>query len=82
MTQAEQRIRGLFQRIPGAIPAYRQIYLIYGDDVMEYANQGKMFCVDAHRAKRYAYSNRVDREDWKQRRHFGEISANRAVQDE
>ena len=46
--------------------------IFYEEGAMRYAKQGRLFSIEAHRAKNFAYANRASREAWRQKIHFGE----------
>ena len=48
--------------------------LFFDDQAMKYACQGKLFCAEGRRARNFTYANRVARDEWEQRIHFGEIA--------
>ena len=56
--------------------------LLYDDDAMKYARQGKVFCAESQRAHNFAYANRMARDDWGQRLHFGETPSGYTPEDE
>ena len=56
--------------------------LLYDKEATKYATKGKVFCVESHRVGNFPYANKISRDDWGQRIHFGEVEADYTHEDE
>ena len=56
--------------------------IFYNEPAMQFARQGEVFRLGAHRTSNFTYANRAARGDWKQRTHFGEVVKGYSPEDE